>query len=100
MRLRPDGLTTAGLTAATKENSMPDHATHVTLDPAGVLRTLVLQEPDHPDITLTLRGTAPETLQYNGRIWAATHHRLHRPMARNGYQYTLLQPPKASPEHP
>ncbi len=45
------------------------------------------------------RGTAPETLQYNGRIWAATHHRLHRPMARNGYQYMLLQPLEASPEH-
>ncbi len=76
---------------------MPDHATHVTLDPAGVLRTLVLQEPEHPDITLTLRGTAPETLQYNGRIWQPPTTGSTRPMARNGYQYTLLQPPKASP---
>ncbi len=45
---------------------MPDHATHVTLDPAGVLRTLVLQEPEHPDITLTLRGTAPRRCSTTG----------------------------------
>ncbi len=85
------------LTAEIEKNTMSDSATHITLDPAGVLRTLVLQEPAGPDITLTLRGTAPERLQYNGRIWAATHHRLHRPMARNGYQYALLQPPEAPP---
>ncbi len=45
---------------------MPVHATHVTLDPAGVLRTLVLQEPEHPDITLTLRGTAQKRCSITG----------------------------------
>jgi hypothetical protein len=71
---------------------MPDSTMHVTLNPAGALRTLVLQEPGHPDITLTLRGTAPETLQYHGQLWATTHRRLHRPMARNGYQYVHVLP--------
>ncbi|UBQ01726.1 MULTISPECIES: hypothetical protein [Curtobacterium] len=52
-----------------------------------MLRTLVLQDPGHADVTLTVRGTAPGALRYRGERWTATHVRLHRPMARNGYQY-------------
>ena len=70
-----------------ERNTVTDPATHVTLDPAGVLRTLVLQDPGHEDVSLTVRGTAPASLQYRGEIWTATRVRLHRPMARNGYQY-------------
>lgn len=70
------------------EENIPDEpSTHVTLDPAGVLRTLVLQDPGHEDVNLTVRGSAPESLRYRGEMWTATHVRLHRPMARNGYQY-------------
>ncbi len=66
-----------------------------------MLRTLVLQEPEHPDITLTLSAeTAPETLQYNGRIWAATHHRLHRPMARKRLPVHAPATPESFPDTP
>ncbi|KTR54400.1 hypothetical protein NS359_00065 [Curtobacterium oceanosedimentum] len=70
-----------------EEGADAEASEHVTLDPSGVLRTLVLQDPGHADVTLTVRGTAPGALRYRGERWTATHVRLHRPMARNGYQY-------------
>jgi hypothetical protein len=65
-------------------------AAHVTLDPSGSLRTLVLQEHGADDVALTVRGPAPDRLRYSGRIWAATHARLHRPMAADGYAYRIV----------
>ncbi len=70
-----------------EEGADAEASEHVTLDPSGVLRTLVLQDPGHADVTLTVRGTAPAALRCRGERWTATHVRLHRPMARNGYQY-------------
>jgi hypothetical protein len=72
---------------AFQEKLMSTATTHVTLDPTGTLRTLVLQEMGQPDVSLTVRGQAPERLRYLGQIWAATHARLHRPMASDGYGY-------------
>ncbi|PZE87062.1 hypothetical protein [Curtobacterium sp. MCBD17_032] len=69
---------------------MTTTAKHVTLDPTGTLRTLVLQEPGAQDVDLTVRGMAPERLRYLGRMWAATHARLHRPLAADGYGYRVV----------
>lgn len=66
---------------------MSDTSTHVTLNPSGALRTLFLQEEGAADVALTVRGIAPERLRYMGRMWAATHARLHRPMTSDGYIY-------------
>lgn len=71
---------------------MPGRTPRVTLDPNGALRTLVLQEEGVADVVLTLRGAAPERLRYLGRTWAATHARLHRPMAADGYAYRIAEP--------
>ena len=66
---------------------MSDTSTHVTLNPSGALRTLFLQEEGAADVALTVRGIAPELLRYMGRMWSATHARLHRPMTSDGYIY-------------
>jgi hypothetical protein len=63
--------------------------THVTLDPTGTLRTLVLQHPGVQDVDLTVRGMAPDRLRYMGQMWSATHARLHRPLASDGYGYRV-----------
>ncbi len=68
---------------------MSDTSTHVTLNPSGALRSLFLQEEGVADIALTVRGIAPERLRYMGRMWAATHARLHRPMTADGYIYRI-----------
>lgn len=68
---------------------MSDTSTHVTLNPSGALRTLFLQEEGAADVALTVRGIAPERLRYRGRMWAATHTRLHRPMTADGYVYRI-----------
>jgi hypothetical protein len=62
---------------------------HVTLDPTGTVRTLVLQHPGVEDVDLTVRGMAPERLRYMGQLWSATHARLHRPLAADGYGYRV-----------
>ncbi|QWS33250.1 hypothetical protein [Curtobacterium aetherium] len=64
-------------------------AKHVTLDPTGTLRTLVLQDSGAQDVDLTVRGMAPERLRYLGQMWSATHARLHRPLAADGYGYRI-----------
>ncbi|WP_420363254.1 hypothetical protein AABM26_02290 [Curtobacterium aetherium] len=64
-------------------------AKHVTLDPTGTLRTLVLQDSGAQDVDLTVRGMPPERLRYLGQMWSATHARLHRPLAADGYGYRM-----------
>lgn len=69
---------------------MTGTAAHLTLDANGPLRTLVLQERGAADVSLTVRGPAPERLRYLGRVWTSTHARLHRPMASDGHAYRIV----------